>query len=660
MRRFFSSLLGGRLRAVLIASFSLVAALTVGLNTLVTSRVIEEYLADAMDDRVARDMDLADAFYQLRLDEVTAIAQRMARDPQVIRSLPPASQGQAEAIQPIDQQIIHKVTVPGLGGTHLIVVLDVEGNIVVGRAMSPEGQLSPVLSGGSCGPPLPIVEKVLSSGKEQAATEIVPAECLRRMGLEEQARIPLIDTPKAAPEPFDPREGTGGLALTSVYPVRNEDGQVIGAVLTAHLFNNDFTLVDRIKEVAGIDTVTIFFGDLRVSTNVMNEDGTRAVGTRVSQEVYDVVLKQGDSYPGRAFVVNEWFITRYEPLRDHEGRVVGSLYVGIRESAFLRLVHTFYNRMALIALVCIVLAAVIAVPLAQFVTRPIVQLVEATRRLAQGDMTVRVPVFGKGELAVLGQSFNSMVETLHQTQQELLHKEKLASMGQLAAGVAHEINNPLGTILLFSDVMHKEAPEDDPRRDDLKMIINETTRCKNIVADLLNFARQQEVLAQETDVHALLEKVIEGVHLQPIFREVEIVCQFSPDLPTIQADPAQLQQVFVNLLNNAAEAMEEGGTLTLATRPVDSQWVEVKVSDTGYGIPEENLGKLFTPFFTTKALGKGTGLGLSIVYGIIKMHRGQIAVQSQVGQGTTFTVTLPVQLPNGQLASAGDLPSVIV
>jgi two-component system NtrC family sensor kinase len=191
------------------------------------------------------------------------------------------------------------------------------------------------------------------------------------------------------------------------------------------------------------------------------------------------------------------------------------------------------------------------------------------------------------------------------------------------------------------------------------MIINETTRCKNIVADLLNFARQQEVLAQETDIHTLLEQVIEGIRLQPIFEEVEIVRQFSPDMPAIQADPAQLQQVFVNLLNNAAEAMEDGGTITLATRPVNNQWVEIKVSDTGRGIPEENLGKLFTPFFTTKALGKGTGLGLSIVYGIIKMHQGQITVQSRIGQGTTFTVTLPVQLPKEQLSSTSVLADVI-
>jgi two-component system NtrC family sensor kinase len=644
MRRFFSSLLGGRLQVVLIASFSLVAALTVGLNTLVTLGLIDEYLESAEDDRVARDMDLAEAFYQIKLGEIAAISHRLVLDPWVIQSLPLASQGETEAVERIDQQITSKITILALGGTHLIAVLDAEGNTLVGRVLSPAGELAPIITQGDW-QQLPIVADVLSTGEAQAATEVIPAEFLAQVGLSEQAYVALIPTDRAAPEPFDPREGTAGLALAAVYPVQDEDGQVIGAVLAAHLFNNDFTLVDLIKEVAGIDTVTIFFGDLRVSTNVLNADGTRAVGTRVSQEVYDVVLNEGNSYPGRAFVVNEVFITRYDPLRDHLGQVVGSLYVGARESVFRALVYTFYTRGTLIALVCIVLAGVIAVPIARVVTRPVADLVEANRRLARGDMTIRVQAHGSGELAMLGRSFNSMAETLHQTQQELLQKEKLASMGQLAAGVAHEINNPLGTILLFADVMHKEAARDDPRRNDLQMIIQETTRCKNIVADLLNFARQQEVLAQETDVQALLEQVIEGVSYQSVFDNVQIVCQFAPGLPTIQADPSQLQQVFINLLNNAAEAMGGDGTVTLTTRPVDSHWVEIEVGDTGCGIPEENLGKLFTPFFTTKSPGKGTGLGLSIVYGIIKMHRGQIDVQSKAGEGTTFTVTLPVRLP---------------
>jgi two-component system NtrC family sensor kinase len=395
--------------------------------------------------------------------------------------------------------------------------------------------------------------------------------------------------------------------------------------------------------VAGVDTVTVFFGDLRVSTNVMTGEGDRAVGTRISEEVFDVVLAQGLDYVGRAFVVNDWFITRYDPLTDFQGNIVGSLYVGARESTFQTLVQTFNRRVALIALISIVLAGIIAVPIARLITRPITALVEANRQLAQGDMTVRVQPYGTGELAELGHSFNKLAENLESTQRELLHKERLASMGQLAAGVAHEINNPLGTILLFSEMLYKEAGEGDPRRDDLRMIVNETNRCKVIVADLLNFARQQEVLAQEVDVNALIERVVEVVSLQPIFERVELVYYLDPDLPIIQADPAQLEQVFVNLINNAAEAMNGVGAITLSTRQVNPSYIEIQVTDTGCGIPEENLGRIFTPFFTTKVPGKGTGLGLSIVYGIIKMHSGQITVHSEVGQGATFTLTLPVK-----------------
>ena len=631
------------MQIVLIVFSSLIAALTVALNTMVIARVAQDYLADAEANVVIK---LAKAFYQLKQDEIAVISYRLVLDPGMVQDLPYACQGQSDAVQRIDRRITSKITGIALGGTHLIAVLDAEGTILVGRIVSSEGDLAPMISAGDWSG-LPIVGSVLSSGEEQVDTEIIPAGFLAQVGLDEQARIELVETPLAAPKPFDPREGTAGLALTGVYPVRDGDDQVIGAIVTAYLFNNDFTLVDQIREVGGIDTVTIFLGDMRVSTNVMTEEGTRAVGTRVSEAVREVVLEQGRSYVGRAYVVNEWFITRYEPLYDHQGQLVGSMYVGTPESAFLGLVQVFNERLVFIALVPGILAAIIAVPISQVITRPIAELVEAHRRLAQGDMTVRVQTHGSGELAVLGQSFNSMAETLHNTQQELLHKEKLASMGQLAAGVAHEINNPLGTILLFAEAMVKDTPKDAPRRDDLRMIVNETTRCKNIVADLLNFARQQEVLAQETDVHKLLERVIEEVRRQPSFEGLEVVRRFSTDLPTIQADADQLQQVFINLLNNAAEAIEGGGTITLSTRSVNGYWVEIQIDDTGYGIPEEHLGKLFTPFFTTKPPGKGTGLGLSIVYGIVKMHRGQITVQSQVGRGTSFTVTLPVQLPEG-------------
>ena len=647
MIRWLTSLLGGRLRKVLIASFCLVAGLTVGLNALVTSLVIQEYLTTAESNLVARDMGLAKAFYQLKLDEVSAISHRLALDPWVMQNLDRASSGIPEAIHIIDQQIMNKITVLALGGTHLIAILNPRGDLVVGRFLNQEGVILPLISEGKWGQ-LPIVKEALERGKPQAATEVIPVEYLAQVGLDRQAFVPLVKTPLAAPEPFDPREGNAGLALTGVHPLHTPDHKILGAALSVYLFNNDFTLVDRIKEVAGIDTVTIFFGDLRVATNVMTEQGKRAVGTRISEAVRTVVLSEGKDYLGRAYVVNEWFITRYAPLRDSRDIVVGSLYVGARESAFLHLVHNFNRRMGVIALVCISLAAVIALPVARFIFRPIDDLVEANERLAQGDMGVRVHAPGKGEPDVLGrviinELLQNMVETLRRTEEELLNKEKLASMGQLAAGVAHEINNPLGSILLFADTLYREAGEKDRRREDLKMIVQETLRCKKIVSDLLSFARQQDVLTQECDVHDILQQAISSVSHQQGFAQVQVVQNFASDLPHIQADPFQLVQVFVNLLNNSTEAMPQGGTVTIETRRTDHQQaVEIVVTDTGGGISEENLGKLFNPFFTTKPLGKGTGLGLSIVYGIIKMHRGQITVKSQLGKGTTFTITLPV------------------
>ncbi len=647
MRKPLAPILSWRLHYILVIGFVLTAAITVVVATLITAGVIDTYLADAEDERVGRDMDLAKSMYQLKLEETAGISYRMVWDSRVIQNLPAAAQGRAQAIQTIDEQIIYKITVPGVGGTYLLMVLDDEGHVVVSRARWTDGELSPVHIKGYWGD-LPIVQEVLSSGKERVATEIIPGELLGQVGLDEQARIELIDTPRAAPELFDSREGTAGLALTAVQPIEGDDGQVIGAVLAAYLFNNDFTLVDRIKEMAGVDTVTIFFGDLRVSTNVpLDETGKRAIGTRVSQEVFDKVLVNREEFTGPAFVVNQDYITRYEPLYDHRGQVVGSLYVGAEQASFQRLMDSFRRQVFLIAGAAILLAILIAIPLAWSITRPLSSLAEATRSVAQGDWSVRVSSRGLQEMSVLGQSFNTMVERLKDTQEQLVQKEKLASVGQLAAGVAHEINNPLGTILLYADILNKETPESNQQqRNDLQMIIRETTRCKMIVNDLLDFSRQNEVLAQETDLNGLLRELAAEAGRQDLYRQVELLTELDPDLPPIQADPLQLRQVFLNLMTNAAEAMPEGGYLTLRTRKGPAGgFVTAEVQDSGVGIREETMKKLFTPFFTTKPIGKGTGLGLAIVYGIVKMHQGQISVQSQVGKGTTFTLTLREELP---------------
>ena len=658
MKRISAWLLGGRLLYVLSSSLALVALITGALNALVISQVINNYLANAQADREARDLDLANGFYSLKMQDISGIGERAAVDTVLVENISAAIAGDQAALQKVDQELVKKINVPMIGSSQAVLVLDRNGNIVDARSLFLNEMISDPYMQGNWGK-LAIVADELASSKTLTGTEVIPAALLAEIGLAGQAHVSVLKTAQEAPGLFNSSEGTDGLALTSITPIVDTAGKIVGAILSLHLFNNDFSFVDNLKNVGKIDTATVFLGDLRVSTNVMDQDGKRAVGTRVSQTVFDHVLTQGQEYLGRVFVVDAWYIGRYEPLRDHQGDVIGMLYVGVREAVFRSLVDDFTLTAVLVALFCVLVAVVIAVPLASLISHPIVELAEANRRLAQGDMSVRVEPYGRGEISLLGRSFNNMAETMLATERELLQKEKLASMGQLAAGVAHELNNPLSTILLYSDVMYKDASEGDQRREDFKMIMDEAQRCKIIVADLLNFARQQEILAQDTDLPALVGEVLIKVNHRKRFDKIQIVREFSPDLPHIQADPAQLQQVFINLLNNAADAMESGGTITISAAPLDAKTVEIRVKDTGSGITPENLEKLFTPFFTTKPAGKGTGLGLSIVYGIIKMHYGQIHAQSQVGQGTTIVITLPVRLPDGRLDRTGNTSNLI-
>lgn len=637
---------GAPFQVVLVVSFSLVAAFTILIGIGAISYTVRDYLASAMAERVERDMHLAQALYSVWQEDIARMTVHLAADPAVITNLEAARRGDAQAAAVIDRQIASEITAHALAGNQWITVLDATGQTITGRtALAGAGQvqLASAVQWGN----QPIVIAAREKRVSLAATEVVPIELLAGVGLGEQARIQLIDTPRAAASPFDVREGQAGLTLIGVAPIVREDGELIGLALAGHLFNNDFNLVDQIKEVAGIDTVTIFLGDLRVSTNVRGLDGERAIGTRLSQEVGQVVLGQGRPYIGPAFVVKENYITRYDPLRDHAGNIVGILYVGVRQASFSRLVNALNQRMVLVAIVTILATFLLAIPVSRVVTRPLKELRElaqANRRVAEGDMSVRVPVRARGDVGELARSFNAMLDELQATHDQLVHSEKLASLGQLAAGVAHQLNNPLSSVLLFSDILLRECPPDDPRRADLETIVNETKRCRGIVAALLDFARQNEVVAQPTNLNALVDHVLEIERRRGGDVPITFVTELDPHLPEIEADPAQLHEVLVNLVNNAIEAMPDGGRLTVRTRSAPPGMVLLEVSDTGVGIPPEDQAKLFVPFFTTKPIGKGTGLGLAIVYGIVKMHRGQITVRSQAGAGATFTVKLPVRL----------------
>jgi signal transduction histidine kinase len=259
--------------------------------------------------------------------------------------------------------------------------------------------------------------------------------------------------------------------------------------------------------------------------------------------------------------------------------------------------------------------------------------------LAESEMCLPYTIDQLGKTV---QELHLSNEQLASTQQALMHSERLASMGQLAAGIAHEVNNPLGVVLLYAHMLLEEAEKSPTLRPDLEMIVAQADRCKKIVAGLLNFARQNKVLLQETRVHDL---VLQGIRSVPIPNRIRWRMEFDDPNLVAELDRDQMTQVLTNLISNAIEAMPESGQLTVRAR-ADGDRLALMVTDTGTGISKENLNKIFEPFFTTKPMGKGTGLGLPVSYGIVKMHNGDIKVQSNDdpaagATGTCFTVSVP-------------------
>ena len=308
------------------------------------------------------------------------------------------------------------------------------------------------------------------------------------------------------------------------------------------------------------------------------------------------------------------------------------------------------------------------------VHNPVRHLTEGTRHVAEGELNYSLPVSGDDELGSLAASFNRMTEQLKKAREEnqqwtrtletrvqektgelerayhrLVQSEKMASLGKLAAVVAHEINNPLAGILTYSKLVSRlvdKGLEDERRRaeakSDLQQIEGESKRCGAIVKNLLTFARQAPLVPQENDLGGIVKRCLLLVGHQCELQQVEVESQVDHKMPSIYCDAAQIQQVLLALLMNAVEAMPHGGRLKVETAfNAERREAQIVVNDDGMGIPEEVLPHIFEPFFTTKAEGKGVGLGLAVALGIVQQHGGNIAVSSTLQKGTTFRVTLP-------------------
>lgn len=303
----------------------------------------------------------------------------------------------------------------------------------------------------------------------------------------------------------------------------------------------------------------------------------------------------------------------------------------------------------------------------KMVNTPVKLLIRHTNQVSAGNLDVSVSAVSQDELGELSESVNKMTVNLKTAQEELKEwgsslefkvdertkeikrieqhlrrSEKLASLGELVAGIAHEINNPLTGVLLYASIIISDRRLDNELKPDVEKVISEGRRCADIVCRLLEFSREATPHQESISINYLIEKVVDLIHNQPSFHNITIQKKYVDNLPNVLVDPGQIQQVFINIMLNASHAMsEEGGTLTISSAiSNDYSFVCAEISDTGCGISEENLRHIFDPFFTTKS--EGTGLGLSISYGIVENNDGKIEVKSKVGKGTTFTILLPV------------------
>jgi len=627
----------------LILSFLLIIAIISVVFSVAGSQIIGNRVVAEAQERVRTDLNAAREIYLNKLGNVSNVVRYTANRILLKDAL---SSGDME------QATEELIKVAQREGLDVLTVTDRSGKVLL-RTSNPgllddnEGQDE-------------LVRAVMERKDTVASTWIVPADELRKESplLAEKAYFKFIKTPKARARVET--EETAGMMLKAAAPILDDQNNLIGVIYGGVLLNRDFEIVDKIKQTVfqdvkysgkDIGTATIFQDDVRISTNVKNEDGSRAIGTRVAEDVYNQVVTAGQPWIGRAYVVNDWYITAYEPIRNFNNKIIGILYVGVLEQRYVDI-----RTQTILVFLTIALAGVlVSIALSYFVSRrisgAIQELVSASQEIARGNLEARAVVKSRDELRDLADTFNAMALALKDrdeklkefTTKKIMESERLALIGQLAANVAHEINNPLQGIVTYSHLLLERMPGDSPSRASVQKIVTQADRCRTIIRGLLDFSRQRALHKSPSEVNAVLNECVSLVEDQALFHNIQIIKDLRPNLPFIVLDPAQIQQVFMNLIINAAEAMDGSGRLTLATRlDPAGKFIEVEFVDTGHGISQENLDKIFDPFFTTKEIRHGVGLGLAISYGIVKEHQGMLSVESVIGKGTTFIVRLPV------------------
>ena len=649
------------LRTRLFLGFAALILLFGLLSALFGIGVIKDRIVEDAQNRVRLDLSTAGSVYDAALGKLETVVAMTASKRLVVDTCTDADWSSAETrarLHVIRRQF----------GLDYLTLVSPEGEVVMRAA--------PPYRTGDLRPHDTLVARALAGETCAGTALLTPGELdLEADDLAERAFLALEKTPRSGPTPKTIEDR--GLVMVAAAPVKRGP-DVLGILYGGVLLNRNFTFIDHLRDAiyapddgtaAPDGTATIFLRDTRITTTVLKEDGNRAIGTRASQQVSETVLDNGQKWVGRAFVVRDWYLTAYKPLRDFDDRIIGMLYVGILEHPFTELGRTIILRYVYLTGGVMVLSLVVAFFLAGKLSRPIHRLVMASRQMRAGSYPAPVSARGASrEVGSLIHSFNDMSFALQERERKLnqanadltaVNRDYMETLGF----VTHELNTPIASIMNYVYLLKNQAlgPLTDKQEKAVRVMDTTSRRLVEMVRHYLNLSRiERKTLSpnrRRLNVRRDVLMPLLETH-DPEFRAREIDLRVEvDDTLRVQADETMLAEVFENLVSNALKYGREGGCVAVEAVQ-ENRMARFTVRNDGEGIPADRMGSLFQKFVrletSTKDRGvKGTGLGLFITKAIVEAHGGTIEASSEAGRWAAFTFTMPLSEEEAPSAAAG-------
>lgn len=622
----------------------IVALIPILILGIVSTDTITQTMNKQAQEKINTDLHTAEGFMADQLDKLSSVCSYSVNSKDIITALKNKNTTKLK-----DIAIIAKKS----GDADFATIFDKKGHVVV-RSNSNIANDTELLK---------IVKKALN-GKEINSIEILDEDTVCKENLENKTKIQIIKT-------GNHQEHTSknimtnksvekrALALVSIKPIKDKNGTIIGALLMSKVLNKDCSLVDKVKKTTK-DTATIFLDGLRISTNV-EENDKRAIGTFVSEEVYNKVIKDGETYYGRAFVVNDWYLTAYEPIKNSDNDIIGMLYVGIPEKPFIVLQNSIKHIIIGVGILGLLIALIVSFVINGKITKPLDELKKGAEAISKGNYDFRVKINTNDEFEELASVFNKMAdeirksheklkkqaEELEKSYNELKELDRLKS--DIVAIVSHELRTPLTSIKGYVELVldGTMGAITETQRKCLEIANENIDRLKRLIDNMLDLSKiehgELEMNTKPTNLKDIVENAVNI--LKPLADEKNINIIYKINDIIINCDKDRITQVLTNLIENAIkfspinekvviEAFKEGNS------------VHIKVIDNGPGIPKKDLDRIFDRFYQVDSPAKrikgGSGLGLAVCKSIIKAHGGVIWVESELGKGSVFHIILPI------------------